>query len=65
MGVSAWRHIAIGILNRYLNKAFGADDIADQDEPFDEKDKDILDNVWDLQAGYSTYVAEIIYVRKL
>ena len=48
MGISVQRHIAIGISNRYLNKAFREDDKADDDEPFDEEDKDTLDNIQDL-----------------
>lgn len=30
LNISAWRHIAIGISNRYFNKVFGADDDEDK-----------------------------------
>jgi hypothetical protein len=51
--------MAITISNRYLNKAF-------KEEGFSEEDEDdIEDNPADLQAGYSTHVAGMIYAREL
>jgi hypothetical protein len=63
VGVSAWRHIAIAISNRYLNKAFG-DDVG-QDGEFDEDDEGTLDSIWDLQAAHSTHTAGLVYAREL
>ncbi|KAM7182564.1 hypothetical protein V8F33_014215 [Rhypophila sp. PSN 637] len=63
IGISAWRHIAIGISNRYLNQAFQPDKKGGGD--FDEDDEDTVDSVWDLQAGHSTHVAGMIYAREL
>ncbi|KAM7210795.1 hypothetical protein V8F06_013820, partial [Rhypophila decipiens] len=60
---SAWRHIAIGISNRYLNQAFQPDEKGGGD--FDEDDEDTVDSVWDLQARHSTHVAGMIYAREL
>jgi hypothetical protein len=53
------------ISNRYLNKAFGADDTTGEEEAFDEEDEDTFGSAWDLQAGYSTHVAGMLYVREL
>jgi hypothetical protein len=53
--------MAIGISNRYLNRAFGPD-ISQEGEEDEEEDGE---NVWDLQAGHSTHVAGMIYAREL
>ncbi|KAK1761708.1 hypothetical protein QBC33DRAFT_462864, partial [Phialemonium atrogriseum] len=57
------RHIAIAILNWYLNKAFGKD--IGKDSKFDKDDKGMLDSIWDLQARHSMHVAGMIYMQKL
>jgi hypothetical protein len=63
LNISAWRHIAIAIANRYLNRAFGQDNGGGGDD--DEDEDNIDDNVRDLQAGYGTHVAGMIYARGL
>ncbi|KAK4232713.1 DEAD-like helicase, partial [Achaetomium macrosporum] len=63
VGTSAWRHIAIAISNRYLNKAFG-EDVAGEGEVDDDEDG-TADNIWDLQAAHSTHVAGLVYAREL
>ncbi|KAK3896340.1 ATP-dependent DNA helicase, partial [Staphylotrichum tortipilum] len=63
VGLSAWRHVAIAISNRYLNKAFG-DDVGEDGE-FDEDEEGTLDNIWDLQAAHTTHVAGLVYAREL
>jgi hypothetical protein len=61
IGISAWRHIAIAISNRYLNEAFGKD----SGEGEGDEDDGGPDSTWDLQAGHSTHVAGMIYAREL
>jgi hypothetical protein len=63
VGISAWRHIAIAISNRYLNKAFGQG--RDEGDEYDEDDEGALDSIWDLQAGHSSHVAGMVYAREL
>ncbi|KAM7208117.1 telomere-linked helicase 1, partial [Rhypophila decipiens] len=63
IGISPWRHIAIGISNRYLNQAFQEDEKGAGE--FDEDDEDTIDSAWDLQAGHSTHTAGMIYAREL
>ncbi|KAK3933608.1 P-loop containing nucleoside triphosphate hydrolase protein [Diplogelasinospora grovesii] len=63
IGVSAWRQIAVGISNRYLNKAFKA---SEREGFEDEEDEDgVEDSIWDLQAGHGTHVAGMVYAREL
>jgi RecQ family ATP-dependent DNA helicase len=63
INISAWRHIAIAIANRHLNKAFGQDNV---DGEGGEEDEDgIEDSAWDLQAGHGTHVAGMVYAREL
>lgn len=59
LNISAWRHMAIAISNRYLNQAFKEEGFGDED------DDDIEDNPADLQAGHGTHVAGMIYAREL
>ncbi len=59
LGISSWRHIAIGIGRRYLRANFG--DSADDGEEVGEED----DDAWDRQAGHSTEVAGMLYARWL
>ena len=62
LNISAWRHIAIGISNRFLRGDFRDDSITDIDlDGFDDDE----DNPWDLQAGHGTHVAGMIYARLL
>ncbi|KAK4205855.1 hypothetical protein QBC37DRAFT_393812 [Rhypophila decipiens] len=63
IGISPWRHIAIGISNRYLNQAFQEDEKGAGE--FDEDDEDTIDSAWDLQAGHITHIAGMIYAREL
>ncbi|GJN76018.1 hypothetical protein PLICBS_010129 [Purpureocillium lilacinum] len=57
--ISAWRHMAIGISNRFLNEAF-------QEDGFGDEDVDgVADNPADLQAGHGTHAAGMIYAREL
>lgn len=66
LGLSAWRHIAIGIANRYLRQAFGQGDEGRGEGVDDEEDEDgIEDNILDLQAGHGTHVAGMVYAREL
>jgi len=63
LNVSAWRHIAIAIANRYLNKMFG-----ESGEEYEEQDDDedgIDDNIWDSQAGHTSHVASMVYARDM
>lgn len=61
--ISMWRHIAIGISNRYFNKVFG-DGMGDGfDEGEDEGIRSLIDSIYDLQAGYGLYVRGLIYAR--
>ncbi|KJZ69304.1 hypothetical protein HIM_11298 [Hirsutella minnesotensis 3608] len=59
LNVSAWRHIAIAIANRYLGQSFGTG------EGEEEEDDGIEDNPVDLQAGHGTHVAGMVYARLL
>lgn len=63
--VSAWRHIAIAIANRYLNKAFGASGEEGEGGDEDEDEDGIEDSIWDLQAGHGTHVAGMVYAREI
>lgn len=62
LNISVWRHIAIAIANRYLNRTFMTDDGEGEE---DEDEDGIEDNVWVVQAGHGTYVAGMIYAREL
>ncbi|KXH39658.1 hypothetical protein CSAL01_12557 [Colletotrichum salicis] len=64
VNVSTWRHIAIGIANRYLNEAFGQQRESN-DGYGDEEDAEEEDSPWDLQAGHGTRVAGMVYAREL
>ncbi|MDB5910917.1 MAG: hypothetical protein JWP34_5031, partial [Massilia sp.] len=61
VGISAWRQIAVGISNRYLNKAFGQSTGWEGDED----DNEMEDSPYDLQAGHGTHVAGMVYAREL
>jgi superfamily II DNA helicase RecQ len=63
IGISAWRQIAVGIANRYLNRAFGQSGEGLGEE--DEDDDGVEDSAWDLQAGHGTHVAGLVYAREL
>jgi RecQ family ATP-dependent DNA helicase len=65
LNISAWRHIAIAIANRYLNKAFGESGQYGEGGDEDEDEDGIDDNVWDLQAGHGTHVAGMVYAREI
>lgn len=60
VGISAWRHIAIAIANRFSNKAFG-----DMDGEEGEDEDGIEDSPWDLQAGHGSLIAGLAYARML
>ncbi len=59
LNVSAWRHIAIAIANRYLGQSFSTG------EGEGEEDDGVEDNPVDLQAGHGTHVAGMVYARLL
>ncbi|KAJ0299009.1 hypothetical protein KNSL1_013682 [Colletotrichum chrysophilum] len=66
VNVSMWRHIAIGIANRYLNEAFGRErEDGRAGGNGDDEDDELGDSAWDLQAGHSTRLAGMIYAREL
>lgn len=63
LNISSWRHIAIAIANRYLNRSFGQDETGGEG---DEEEGDGLDdNAVDLQTGHGTHVAGMVYAREL
>lgn len=57
--ISAWRHMAIAISRRFLNKQFDDGGFGDEDED------GVDDSPADLQAGHGTHVAGMIYARAL
>ena len=61
---SEYRYISIGISRRFFTKAyqFQPEDLADLE---DENDIDLEDDVIDLQAGYSSRTAGLVYGRGL
>ena len=61
LNISAWRHIAIAIANRFLKERFG-DEIGDE---YNEDDDDADDSIYDLQTGHGTRIAGMIYAREL
>ncbi|KAF5483098.1 hypothetical protein CGCA056_v015151 [Colletotrichum aenigma] len=65
VNVSMWRHIAIGIANRYLNESFGRPGGDDAGVGSEEGTDEVEDSPWDLQAGHSTRIAGMIYAREL
>lgn len=63
LNISVWRHIAIGISNRYFNKVFG-DGMGDGfDEGEDEGIRSLIDSIYDLQAGHGSHVGGLVYAR--
>lgn len=61
---SSWRHIAIGIANRYM----GSEGVMDDDDGGGEEDEDEIDTVnrpQDEQAGHTTRIGGAIYAREL
>ncbi|KAF5487470.1 hypothetical protein CGCS363_v013910 [Colletotrichum siamense] len=65
VNASMWRHIAIGIANRYLNESFGRPGGDDDGVGSEEGTDGVEDSPWDLQAGHSTRMAGMIYAREL
>ncbi|KAH6867692.1 RecQ helicase [Thelonectria olida] len=65
LNISAWRHIAIGISNRYFNKVFGPNgsDSGDEFDDDDNGDSSLVDSIHDLQAGHGSHIAGLIYAR--
>ncbi|RKL22022.1 hypothetical protein BFJ72_g14786 [Fusarium proliferatum] len=61
LNISAWRHIAIGIANRFLDKSFGSSETEDGEE--DEEGGGLVDSIYDLQAGHGSHIAGLIYAR--
>ncbi|KAL1844470.1 hypothetical protein VTK73DRAFT_2461 [Phialemonium thermophilum] len=59
LNISAWRQMAIGMSNRYFNKAFGIDE-AEEEE--DSKGQ-LFDSIHDLQAGHGSHIAGLVYAR--
>lgn len=63
LNISTWRHIAIGISNRYFNKVFEDDGGDGVDEDNDEGGGSLVNSVQDLQAGHGSHIAGLIYAR--
>jgi superfamily II DNA helicase RecQ len=64
INVSSWRHIVIAIGRRYLDGTVGEEDQEDAyADDTDGDDEGIPNNILDLQAGHSSYVAGIAYGR--
>jgi hypothetical protein len=61
--INGWRQMAIGISNRYLNKAFGAGLDGQDEEDEEEGGGGLVDSVIDLQAGHGSHVAGLVYAR--
>lgn len=62
LNISVWRHIAIGISNRYFNKVFegGSEEFDDSE---DDGEGNLADSIHDLQAGHGSHIAGLIYAR--
>lgn len=61
INVSAYRHLAISMARQFNLPSPKTWESPDEDGPYDaELDGD---NIWDLQAGHSTYIANVIYGR--
>ncbi|KAG7406775.1 hypothetical protein Forpe1208_v014506 [Fusarium oxysporum f. sp. rapae] len=71
INISAWRQMAIGISNRYLNKVFkeGVEGGGEFDEGEDDDGdggwgyNDMVNSIQDLQAGHGSHIAGLIYAR--
>ncbi|KAL3587361.1 hypothetical protein FPOAC2_13256 [Fusarium poae] len=64
INISMWRHMAIAISNRYLNKAFGEIDAGGGGDDDDDGGEDsLVDSIHDLQAGHGSHIAGLIYAR--
>ncbi|KAL3595876.1 hypothetical protein FPOAC2_10246 [Fusarium poae] len=70
INISAWRQMATGISNRYLNKMFkgghedsgGGGELGEDDEG-DRWGGDLVNSIQDLQAGHGSHIAGLIYAR--
>src|SRR5512140_2273885 len=64
--ISNWRHIAVAIGRRFIKQLQGTGPVepipSSDDEGIDEE-QDIPDSVFDLQAGHSSYVGDLVYGR--
>jgi hypothetical protein len=56
LNISTWRHVSIRISNRFLHRDFKDKNINIDLDSFNNDN-----NPWDLQAGYKTHVAGMIY----
>lgn len=65
--VADWRHLAIAIANRYLNKSFGpADEGRGGGGEEDEEDEGGEEgDIWALQAAHTGLTAGMAYAREL
>ena len=66
INISAWRHSAIAISRRFCHdNAFQEEKSRlEEDQDWDEDNVE-GDDPWDLQAGYGTHAAGMIYAYKL
>ena len=70
LNISSWRHIAVAISRKYLRGlANGGDDgrpaeLATYDDSETDGEDLIPNNAWDLQAGHTSFTAEMIYGRE-
>ena len=70
LNISSWRHIAVAISRKYLRgPANGGDDgrpteLATYDDSETDGEDLIPNNAWDLQAGHTSFTAEMIYGRE-
>jgi superfamily II DNA helicase RecQ len=66
LNISSWRHIAIAIGRRYLQDKLGDGGLDESYGDSDSEDEDqIPDNILDLQAGHTSYIAHAIYARTI
>ncbi|PON20110.1 hypothetical protein TGAM01_v211033 [Trichoderma gamsii] len=64
LNISAWRHMAIGIANRYLNGLVGdTEGYGGDDDDDDEGEDGLVDSIYDLQAGHGSHIAGLVYAR--
>lgn len=61
--ISGWRQMAIGIANRYLQKAFGTGEGEGGEDEGEDGEGGLVDSIVDLQCGHGSHVAGLIYAR--
>jgi hypothetical protein len=61
LNISAWRHIAIGISNRYFNKVFGDSGDEFDDDGDGDGDGGFIDSILVLQSKINCCTIDLIY----